>query len=190
MPCICARLLKSNSFGCWIQTVKVWRKSTAVKQTSCIFLEACIIYAALLHYKPLPCSRCTGENVSETSSCVRVIGTLTAAFAAGLLYGGRSGWLNHCGRRSFLQLTSFWQLRCPFCITRVMFLIVWWTPLGMSVQNNLQDAWLALQTVYTLWDIQAGYPWGVLVIRISVSLELCTPMVFVVLDIPPGSHIC
>lgn len=121
MPCICARLLKPNSFGCWIQTAKVWRKSASVKQTSCTFLEACTICAPLLHYRPLPCSGCTGENVSETSSCVRVTGTLAAAFAAGLLRGGRSGWLNHSGRRSSLQLTSFWQLCCPLCIMRCVF---------------------------------------------------------------------
>lgn len=170
MPCICAGLLKPNSFGCWIQTAEVWRKSTAVKQASCTFLEACAICAPLLHCRPLPCSECTRENVSETSSCVRATGTLTAAFAAGPLCGGRSGWLNP-SVRSFLQLTSFWQLCCPFCITRDVVLIVWWTPLGMSVQSSLQDAWLALQTLYTLWDMQAGRPWGLLVMKISVFLE-------------------
>lgn len=107
-----------------------------------------------------------------------------------LVNAGRRVWVNHCGRRSLLWLTSFWQLPCPFCITRDTNLIVWWTPLGMSVQSTLQDGWLALWTVCTLWDMEAGHPWRMLVIIISVSVEWCTSMVFVVLDIPPGNQIC
>lgn len=46
-------------------------------------------------------------------SCARVIRILTAAVPGGLLHAGRRGWVNLCGRRSLLQLTSFWELHYP-----------------------------------------------------------------------------
>lgn len=128
------------------------------KQTSCPFLEASNMYSSgaymsLFHLTGM--YRREGfrnvflcKNGKNPVSCLSW-GSVTCR---------QKGWVNHYGRRSLLQLTSFWELWCLYCIMRDVYWIVKQTPLGMSVENNLQDACLALPTVCTLWGITGWAP--------------------------------